>query len=467
MDKLASRFEQFIQSNIVLWLMVIGGTFIHGVLCFGQTIWLDEALTGTYIRMGWEELLRFTTTDVHPPLYYFIVKLGITLLGDRIYVVKLFSYLPFILILLFSIIKVKKMYGNKLVFVLLAFLCTTPCIIERNAEMRMYQWAMFFVFAFTIYLFEAVKTMTWKAWTSSLVFGVLAAYTHYYALVAVTILYALVFLVNCKTRIVVFRVLLNTVVSVITYLPWLLVFFGQAKTLRETGWWQEAGLKLKDVYEFLIWPFQDRTGYEPMFFLILLVCACIYVLWKKDCENQKSAILCIGAYLLLILSGILIIVLYQPVFITRFIYPTVGVLLFGLALIISQWRTEVICIVSALLLLFAAKTYNSQLHYQYNGNSVPALNAFMETVNEDTLIICDQDAVKCIVEYLYPNVLVENDIELEESDVLDKEMFYFVCDESSLEMNRLETLNVSQYKYVGEITLMYHGFEIHEIINER
>lgn len=458
MKQLMSKTDSLLQSNIVLWLMVIGGAIVHGLLCFGQTIWLDEALTGTYIRMGWAELLAFTTTDVHPPLYYFIVKLGTTLLGDSIFAVKLFSYLPFVLTLLLAVTKIKRVYGNKVAFVLLAFLCTTPSIIERNAEMRMYQWAMFFVFAFAVYLFEAIRTMERKAWIYSLVFGVLAAYTHYYALAVVAILYALVFFSHIKTKQMVYKVLLNAGISVAVYLPWLLVFISQARTLQETGWWQEAGLSLKDIYKYLVWPFQDRTGLEPILFLVLLVVVCIYVLLKKDCTNRRLVVFSIAVYLLLIFSGILIVIFYQPVFITRFIYPTVGVLLLGLAFVIAQWRTEAICIISAFLLLFAAKTYNSQLHYQYNEDSIPALHAFMETVSEDALIICDQDAVKCIVEYLYPKARVENDTDVENMDATDRNLYYFVCDESSLEENKAE--------YVGEIELMYHSFAIYKILNE-
>lgn len=467
MKQLVSKIDFLIQSNIILWMMIAGGAIVHGLLCFGPAIWLDEALTGTYIRMGWAELLTFTTTDVHPPLYYFIVKLGTTLLGDHVYVVKIFSYLPFILTLLLTVTKVKKAYGEKVAFILLALLCTTPCIINRNAEMRMYQWAMFFVFAFAVYLFESIKAMAWKNWIFSLLFGLLAAYTHYYALVAVAILYALVFFSNIKSKTVVCRILINAAVSVAGYLPWLLVFLNQAKTIKETGWWQEAGLGIKDVYEFLVWPFQDRTGYEPIFFLILLLSVCIYVLWKKNCNNRIMAILSLGVYLLLILSGVLIIVFYQPVFIARFIYPTVGVLLLGLALIISQWRTEVICVISALLLVFATKTYNSQLHYQYNENSVPALDTFVENMDSEFLVFCDQDAVKCIVEYLYPDVMVENDTKIEDIDIAGKEMYYFICDESSLEENRLESLGVLDYEYMGEIELMYHGFDMYKIVSER
>lgn len=467
MKKLVSKIDSLIQSNIVLWLMVIGGAAVHGILCFGQSIWLDEALTGTYIRMGWGELLAFTTTDVHPPLYYFIVKLGITLLGDHVYAVKLFSYLPFVLLLLLSAVKVRKEYGNKTAFVLLAFLCTTPCIIERNAEMRMYQWAMFFVFAFALYLFEAVKVQNKKKWLICLIFGLCAAYTHYYALLAVAILYAIVFFTNIKKRPVIRSILVNAVISVAGYLPWLVVFLGQAKTLKETGWWQESAFGFKDALEYLVWPFKDRTGYEPFFFLLLLVCVCAFLVWKQKTEHSIPAMQSIGTYLLLILFGIMILLFYQPVFITRFIYPTVGLLLWGLAIAVSKWRVEGICVISAFLLLFAAKTYNSQLHYQYNSDSVPAWNVFMDTVEEDALVVCDADAVKCITEYLYPDQEVENDTALEADDLRDRVVYYFVCNDSSLEENRLKELGISEYEYVNEISLLYHGFTIYRAVEER
>lgn len=466
MKKLVSKIDLLIQSNIVLWLMVILGALVHGILCFGETIWLDEALTGTYIRMGWGELLAFTTTDVHPPLYYLIVKAGITLFGDHVYVVKLFSYLPFVFMLLLTAVKVQREYGSRIAFLLLAFLCATPCIIERNAEMRMYQWAMFFVFAFALWLFDAAKGNK-KDWIICLIWGLCAAYTHYYALVAVALLYAIVFFVNIKKRPVVIRILINGAVSVAGYLPWLLVFLGQAKTIKETGWWQEAGLSLTDIYEYFTFPFTEKTGYEAVLFLGMLIAAIFFWIIGNKKEHKIEAAACIGTYLLLIVLGLLIVVFYQPVFIPRFIYPTVGVLLLGLSLVISRWRTEVLCLLGVVLLLFAAKTYNSQLHYQYDPDSVSALNGFMETIEEDALIVCDQDAVKCIVEYLYPEQEVENDVAVEAEELVDKTIYYFVCDENSLEENRLEVFGISEYTHQKEIYLLYHGFDIYKAVEER
>lgn len=462
MKKIVSKIDSLIQSNIVLWLMLIGGAILHGILCFGQTIWLDEALTGSYIRMGWGELLAFTTTDVHPPLYYLIVKLGITLFGDHVYVVKLFSYLPFVLMLLLTVVKVRKEYGNRTTFLMLAFLCTTPCIIERNAEMRMYQWAMFFVYAFALWLFVAVKMQARKDWLICLLFGLCAAYTHYYALIAVALLYAFFFFTNIRNKKMVISILQNGVISVVGYLPWLLVFLGQAKTLKETGWWQESGLGFADIYEYVVFPFTEKTGYEALLFLGLLFAVILCLILVKGLEYKLETAAAISTYLLLILLGILVVLFYQPVFIPRFIYPTVGVLLFGMAMVAAKWRTEFICVMGAVLLLFAAKTYNSQLHYQYDEDSVPALHAFMEIIEEDALIVCDQDGVKCIVEYLYPKHEIENDTDVRKEQITDREVYYFVCEDSSLEENRLESLGILEYTHIKEVHLLYHGFDIYK-----
>lgn len=46
--------------------------------CFSPDIWLDEAYSLQFARYGWHDLLVITATDdIHPPLYYLIVKLFI------------------------------------------------------------------------------------------------------------------------------------------------------------------------------------------------------------------------------------------------------------------------------------------------------------------------------------------------------------------------------------------------------
>lgn len=465
MKKAIVQVETFLKSKILLWGMVVFASLAFGVLCFGKTIWLDEALTGTYIRMGWRDLIEFTATDVHPPLYYLIVKLGIVLFGDKICVVKFFSYLPFIFTLILTATKVRKNYGEKTAFVLIALFCTTPCIIDKNVEMRMYQWALFFVYAFSIYLFEALKCRKVKNWYICLFYGVCAAYTHYYALIAVIILYAIVFFVYIKEKKIIFSIVRNAVVSVLLYLPWLIVFFNQAKKVKEEGWWQEAAISLKDVYDYIVWPFYDNTGYERVLFFILLIFILLF-LGKNTALHRVERFCSMAAYLLFIALGLIVIKFYQPVFIPRFIYPTVGVLLLGLALSIAQWRTEVICGVCAIILFFGMKTYNSQLHYQFNEDSISSLMTFMDNMAKDeTVFICDQDAVKCVVEYLYPDYYIENMEDIENTLPEEKMVFYFISDPNNIEENMSELFVRQKLEFVDHIYLQYHSFDIYSAGN--
>lgn len=454
MKKIINTIDKLMESKIVSWVMVIIGSSVFGILCAGKTIWLDEALTGTYIRKGWWELVCFTATDVHPPLYYLIVKMAVFLFGDHIYVIKFFSYIPFIFSLILTTTKVRKVYGDRMAFVLLAMLCTTPCIIDRNVEMRMYQWAFFFVYAFAIYLFEMVRDGNAKNCFWALTLGVCAAYTHYYALIAVAILYMLVFAENIVRKVARLVILRNILISSILYFPWLKIFFSQARELKESGWWQEGIVNIKTIYDYIVWPFKDNTGYEPAFFILLLFCVILYMK-QKAFPNRLESCNCIGVYIVLITIGFLIITLYQPVFITRFIYPVVGVLLLGIAIVVSRWKTEYVCLICVLILFFGAKTYNSQLHYQFAENSIPALENIMEDVDrENSIILCDEDAVKCIVEYLFPNYTIENISESTKLDLSDKKVYFFICNSDSMEENK--------FKKLEDIYIQYHAFTIYQ-----
>lgn len=45
------------------------------MLCFSNDIWYDELFTVGLAEHSYGELVRLTAADVHPPLYYCLVKL--------------------------------------------------------------------------------------------------------------------------------------------------------------------------------------------------------------------------------------------------------------------------------------------------------------------------------------------------------------------------------------------------------
>ena len=68
-------------------------------------------------------------------------------------------------------------------FVLLMILM--PVNQYLGVEIRMYSWAMFFVLACAVYAYEVFQKETLFCYSKMTFFGICAAYTHYYALIAV------------------------------------------------------------------------------------------------------------------------------------------------------------------------------------------------------------------------------------------------------------------------------------------
>ncbi len=68
--------------EIIGWLLICLSIVMLGrsiLLCFSRDIWYDELFTVSMAEHSYGELVRFTAADVHPPLYYIIVKFFVEL----------------------------------------------------------------------------------------------------------------------------------------------------------------------------------------------------------------------------------------------------------------------------------------------------------------------------------------------------------------------------------------------------
>ena len=83
-------------------------------LIFNQNIWTDEAYTIQLIRENsFTGIITGTANDVHPPLYYLMLKIFINVFGDSIPVYKLFSICPLILCFVLAGTKIRKYWGEQ------------------------------------------------------------------------------------------------------------------------------------------------------------------------------------------------------------------------------------------------------------------------------------------------------------------------------------------------------------------
>ena len=65
--------------GILLFLLAACFLAVSVFLCFSDDIWYDELFTMGLAGQSFGELISVTARDVHPPLYYMIVKLFLML----------------------------------------------------------------------------------------------------------------------------------------------------------------------------------------------------------------------------------------------------------------------------------------------------------------------------------------------------------------------------------------------------
>jgi len=255
--------------DLIGWLLLVISVFMLGksiTLCFSNDIWYDELFTVGMIEHSYGELIAFTARDVHPPLYYCITKIIVDLCKlinpgvSTVVAAKLVSVLPYFILFAYSVTFIRRRFSSFAAGVFLFCAVAMPQLAGYTVEIRMYSWALLFVTAALLHAYgtltadtllpqrkqtdnadEKLLQQNEKAGIddaeagqngrkkvqdihgAALVFyGLAAAYTQYFACVAVVMVYIyvlLVFVYRDKSR--VREWFLWVAISVMGYVPWL------------------------------------------------------------------------------------------------------------------------------------------------------------------------------------------------------------------------------------------------------
>ena len=128
-------------------MLILLFTAMYISLIFNRNIWTDEAYTIELVRENsFPGIIRNTAVDVHPPLYYLIVKCFVILLGDAFWVYKAVSIVPMVLTMVLVCLYGMLWRSEEGTTVLaIVMLNAVPCVLEYAVQIRMYSWALFFV----------------------------------------------------------------------------------------------------------------------------------------------------------------------------------------------------------------------------------------------------------------------------------------------------------------------------------
>lgn len=211
-----------------------------------SSIWFDEAYSAYLVRGDFGQIWEMTAMDVHPPFFYFALKIWSSIFGTSDVAMRFMSVFFGLIAIVFIFQTVKKMFGIKAASLSTLFVAISPMFIRYAQEMRMYTMVLAIVFAATYFLMLALEKGKEKAgrkyWFIYALLICMGMWTHYFSAFA-WIAHVVIILVHFggfkkifKDK-KLFKTLLFTYgFAVLLYLPWIPSFFKQIVTV-QSGFW--------------------------------------------------------------------------------------------------------------------------------------------------------------------------------------------------------------------------------------
>lgn len=327
---------------ILFYFSTLAFGIIGFMRCFDNAFWGDEGYTIQLAKMSLKDMIHATAGDVHPPLYYFLVKGLYCLFGNSGFTYHLSAWIPYCAILLLACSVIRKEFGVITVGIVVVFDSLISEAITHNAEARMYALAAFFVLAAYVELYYILKSGKIIHWVLFAVCSLGAAYTHYYALVTVAFFYLTLVIMMLFQHKLIKPTVITSIITIVGYLPWLAILISTFKRTAE-GWWSTDIPEFKNTLQSAF----DSSWLLYTFFVIVLIYT-LYQLkvlsfkydkqkWKdkKDVFQIRVSLgkrLSVSRELSWILSGVMAFVgtaivgigisrIVRPLFLIRYIYP--------------------------------------------------------------------------------------------------------------------------------------------------
>ena len=513
--------------GILFLILGILSFFVCLFQAFGQDIWFDEVFSVNFIQHSYKEIAALTGKDVHPPLYYWYLKLfhdiGKVLVpaASSIVLCKLASMLPFVGIFVYTLTAIRKNFGLHTAGLFWFLIMTMPQISNYTVEIRMYSLALFFITAAFVHSCELVRafpaqgvseaegtaepgvaagtdetaepgaaagtdetaepkaagsevtcgaaltsesvtgengSIKWwkrnKHWLLFWVYGILTAYTQYYACVAVIAIYIALFVffvvkvhkgktekTSCKKTHIykeqskeqeailtkapvkgwkaehtteqetgriagkcIGKVLLCAGLSVLAYLPWLPFFFSQVRTVSSSYWIQP--LTWKSIfgcmkYIFLPVSYAVKKNYVLACVMILFFGAAFlysFLMKRKDARGRFFLLTGLWIAVFTTLIGFVCSILNRPIFVYRYLIPCLGAMWLVAAVVLWDFIEKNWGIL--LFVPFLLSGYSNMQGFYGEENKkiaeMKATQSFLADFPKDAVVLCNFNHVQAV-----------------------------------------------------------------------
>lgn len=133
-------------SSMLLLFIISIGAFLRLYKLGSNSLWFDEAISVWFAKESIANILiKQTSGDVHPPLYYILLRLWLSVFGNGEFNVRLLSAIFGIISIPLLYLIVKNLFGNLPALISALILAISPFHIYYSQEARMYSVLTFCV----------------------------------------------------------------------------------------------------------------------------------------------------------------------------------------------------------------------------------------------------------------------------------------------------------------------------------
>ncbi|MBR2543090.1 glycosyltransferase family 39 protein [Candidatus Saccharibacteria bacterium] len=305
---------------IVLFLILV-------LVNISYPIWFDEGYSAYLIKGNFGEIWHLTSLDVHPPFYYFLLKIWSLIFGDGLIALRLMSVFfgAVSLVLLFFLLK--HWFGQKPAAFATLLSALSPFLIRYGMEMRMYMVILTIVLSATFLLTLAIEKKQKIYWILYAFFVALGMYTHYFTfLVWLAQLFYLVFVLKLPVfKSPIIPVYLG---AILLFLPWVPSLLSQMNAISGGFWIPEVTAVTPLSFLSSVFIFTEAknvTGFLLLLFFLFLATYFFIIkkAYQKTEKNARKSFTFLGILVALPpLFLILVSIIYKPMFVDRYLVPS-------------------------------------------------------------------------------------------------------------------------------------------------
>lgn len=405
----------------ILWGLIFVMSLINLSLINNDSVWCDEAFTMIQCRSGYGDMIKNVRVDSWPPFYGITSWAFAQIFGATVPVLKIFSTIPGILTMILGATilwkEFKSIFASS-IFILLNGIM--PISLHMNVEVRGYSWGLYFVTFTGLLAYRYYKYgHRWRTFITMIFVSLLGAYTHYFTLLSIALIYVFLFIALIKKNRKNFWICVAiTVICFLAYCPWLVNFFNAAQSVASGYWMPE--ISFSKYLTYFLYPFTNyfdnfgnvtvnELSYVLFIWVVFIGLQLLNELFRHKKSNSPIPVfcmLCISVWFLTITIGFLLSKYISPMFIARYMYSSVGLLWIYLAL--GTWyylkNRQAILIVFSMILSTGMCGYIGKRQAEYETGTDEAKKVIKSNYDSGDGIFSDSDYLNWTeIKYYFPD----------------------------------------------------------------